>query len=187
MPWRKAWAESDHLGGTLSATRHARVAIEYGGWRAIALPMLFCLGMAALFVAVAFGAAVLAAQGDSTERSGLLLILASVTLSQLLTLWQGQHPAKRMFVAAATRARFPPTGWGIVGVRVPSARSPEAKRLLQGRFSYVETTYRRHGADSHLRAWFPPGEHGRHGTSLEPDADAALEGVPHACTGTNWW
>jgi hypothetical protein len=143
--------------------------------------------MASLFVAVAFGAAVLAAQGDSTERRGLLLILASVGLSQLLTLLKGQHPAKRMFVAAAARARFPPTGWGTVGVRVPSAHTPEAKRLLQSGFSYVEATYYRHGADSELRAWFPPGDHRRHGTSLEPDVDVVLGGVPHVGTGTSWW
>jgi ABC-type arginine transport system permease subunit len=112
MGWREAWAESDHLGGTLSAAEYARNAVAAGGWRAVALPAAVCVALALAFVVGAFAAAVLAGEADSIEGRGFFLILASVGLSQVLTLLQNQHPAKRMFVAAEARARNPPTAGG---------------------------------------------------------------------------
>jgi hypothetical protein len=185
MTWRGAWRQSDHLGGTISASNYARNAIGEAGWRAVALPAAVCLALTLAFVGGAFVAAVLAGEAESAEGRGFFLILASVGLSQVLTLLQGQHPAKRLFVAAEARAREPPAGWGLIGVRVANARTPEAKRRLQTRFPYVEAIYHRRGADSVLYAWSD--ERDRHGSTLEPDVDAVLGDMPHSFTGTSWW
>jgi hypothetical protein len=58
---------SSHQGGTLSLWTHLRETVEWGGGRAIALPSAAWLLMLAAFLGTAFGAALLAAQAESTE------------------------------------------------------------------------------------------------------------------------
>lgn len=185
--WRYAWTGADHLGGTISTLRHARRAIERGGWRAVALPMLACLIVGATFLGVAFGAAVLAGQADSSTTRGGVLILASVALSQALTLVQGQKPVKRLFVAAEARVEWFPFRWGGIDVQVPMALASRAKKCLESAFPYVEVRYYRHGAEATLTAWFGPVAMGTDRPDLRELAEAALGAFPHTLANTISW
>jgi hypothetical protein len=183
--WRQAWAESNHLGGTISTASHAHEAVERGDWRDVVIPSLGCLLMVSAFFGVAFVAAVLAGGADTSQRRGLFLILASVALSQALTWWQNQHPVKRLFVAAAERT-YMPDGWGAVYVTVPAATAPRAKRALQSAFPYVEATYYRGGDDAELSAWFGPVPEGAVPPSLDRRAVEALHGFQHTVGNIVW-
>jgi hypothetical protein len=185
--WRAAWSDASHLGGTISSFQFARDAVRDGGWRAITLPTLTCLVMGGAFIGAAFGAAVLSGSADGAQSRGAVLILASVALSQLLTLAQGQKPAKRLFVAAAARVEAPPDGWGRVWVRVPAVVAPDAKRTLEAAFPYVEATYYRHGVEAELEAWYGPVAQGTARPDLPALATATLAGFEHTVGNVVTW
>jgi hypothetical protein len=186
--WREAWSESSGLGGTISALRFAREAIEYGGARALILPVIGCVLIAGAFFAVAVGAAILAGLADTAESQGLILIVASVALSQIVALVQGNvKPVKRLLIAAAARAENPPDGWGAVTVMVPSSDAPEASRTMRSAFPYVETTYYRRSADAQVRAWYGPVPRGSARPDLAERATTVLGTIEHTVRIIHWW
>jgi hypothetical protein len=151
--WLGAWTAAEgHSLSTQSTWSYVRDTVTFGGWRATALPVLGCLLLTAIFLATGFAAAVIAASADSSRGQALLLLAASVLLSQVGTAVQNRRPIRRLFIVAAVRVTEPPTGWGIAWITVPSKRAAEARHaLLTGAFRYVEITYYRARAHSRTR------------------------------------
>jgi len=156
MSWREAWATSrGHDLSTISAWAYARESVEHGGLRAVAPAVLTWLLLTGLFLALAFGAAVLAASAQGSTKRAVLILLASVVLSQVLTAAQNRRLARRLFIVTNVRVSDTPSGWGIAFVKVRTRSALHAKSALLGTvFRHVETTYVHDASEAELTAYY---------------------------------
>ena len=145
--------------------------------------------LAALFLAVALGAAGLAASAHGSTKQAVLILLASVVLSQALTAAQNRRLARRLFVVAEVRVSQTPRGWAIAWVTVPAQMAAREKGvLLGGPFCHVETTYHRNASEAELAAYYrlapnhDPATEAQHAEDL---LAKALGDMPHALHGVN--
>jgi hypothetical protein len=182
MPWREAWATSrGHDLSTISAWSYARETVTHGGWLAVVPPVVVSLILAALFLAVGFGAAVLAASAHGSTTRAALILLASVVLSQVLSVAQNRQLGRRLFIVANVRVSDTPSGWAIAFVRVPTRTAPRAKSALLGAaFRHVETTYLHDASEAELAAYYrikrtqEPANASNHAEVLLADAPGAM-------------
>jgi hypothetical protein len=152
-------------------------------------PALAWLVLAALFLAVALGAATLAASAHGSTKQAALILLASVVLSQVLTAAQNRRLARRLFIVAEIRVSATPSGWAIAWVTVPAQMAARIKGvLLGGPFRHVETTYYRNATEAELAAYYrlapnhDPATEAQHAENLLAQA---LGDMPHALHGVN--
>jgi hypothetical protein len=166
--WRAAWsAARAHDLSTLSTWSYLRDAMTFGGCRAVAWPVLACALLIALFVGGASVAAVVAGSASGSTQRALGLIGASVVLSEVLTAIQQRRPARRLLIAAAVRVTDLPEGWAVAWIDVPSAKAAETRRrLLDGSFEYVETTYYRGDESATVAAYYRIDERSDHALIL---------------------
>jgi hypothetical protein len=179
--WREAWDDADgHALSTLATRAYVLEAVRHGGLRAVTVPVTaFVLTILALFTA-AFGAAVVAGGAEGGTRRALLVIGASVLVSQAVNAIQNRRPTRRLFIAASIRVTDQPLGWGIVWMTLPAATASGAKTLLLTRgFAYVEVTYYRNSPAATLAAYFSLDDHDEHALTLLGDA---LGRAPHTPT-----
>ncbi len=190
ISWRDAWASSPSQDlSRLRVWSYARGAVRYGGLPAVMPAALACLVLTGVFLAVAFGAAALAASAHGSTTQAALILLASVVLSQVLTAAQNRRLARRLFIAAETRVSATPRGWAIAWVTVPAHMAARIKGvLLGGPFCHVETTYYRNATEAELAAYYrlapnhDPATEAQHAEDL---LATALRDLPHALHGVN--
>lgn len=186
LTWREAWATSRNSAlSTISLLSYARETVEYGGLRAVAPPVIASIALTAVFLGIAFGAAMLAGAAQGSTKRAALILLASVVLSQVLTVTQNRRLARRLFIVANDRVVATPGGWGIAWIQVPTKTAPRAKSALLGNvFPHVEVTYYRDAKDAEIAAYYkrgkptPPGqpatEERKHAEKLVADALGAM-------------
>lgn len=154
----RAAAKSEAL-STESTLSYLRDGLTLGGWRAVMLPATVGVLITIALLVGALGAAVVAASTNGPTGRALLLIGASVALSQAITAVQNRRPVRWLSMVAALRVRDIPPGWGIAFVRVPSRTANSAKAaLLHGSFAYVEVSYFRDDEYAMLAAYRQLGE-----------------------------
>jgi hypothetical protein len=156
LSWRDAWTISrSHDLSTVSAWSYARGAVEHGGLRAVIPPVVAGIVLTAAFIAVGFGAAVLAGEAQGSTKRAAWILVASVVLSQVLTAAQNRRLTRRLFIVANVRVYDTPSGWAIAWVSIPTKTAPHAKgALLGGAFRHVETTYNHNADDAEVAAYY---------------------------------
>jgi hypothetical protein len=175
LTWRQAWATSRNSAlSTISLLSYARETVEYGGLRAIAPPVIASIVLTAVFLGIAFGAAMLAGAAQGSTRRAALILLASVVLSQVLTFTENRRLARRLFIVANDRVVATPGGWAIAFLQVSAKTAPRAKGALLGDvFRHVEVTYYRDAKDAEIAAYYRRGK-------ATPEGQPTTEGAEHA-------